>query len=94
MTIRLVCPYCYTNDIKPYGYDRHKIKRRYRCASCKKTFQNHYDSVGSEPGIESKIVNLIIKGETYLSVSNILGVSSKKIARAIRIYRKLEKGHK
>lgn len=91
MTSCLTCPYCNAENIKPNGFDRHKIKRRYRCKSCSKSFQNCYDSVGSEPGVERKIMMLINDGKTYLSVSSILGVSSKKIARSVRNHREMAK---
>jgi len=55
-----------------------------------KTFQNCYDAVGSKPGIELEIMKLINDGKTYLIISSILGVSSKKIARAVRNNRALK----
>lgn len=86
----LACPYCNNLNIKPNGFDRHKAKRRFLCVCCRRSFQEKYDFVGSKPGIEHEIMILIDNGKTYHVISSTLGVSSKKIATAVRNFRNRE----
>ncbi|WP_350262748.1 hypothetical protein AAF463_24035 (plasmid) [Pantoea sp. BJ2] len=56
-----------------------------------KTFQREYEFIGSIPGIEDDIIALRKAGKTYLAITAIIGVSSKRISSAVRKYRLSQK---
>lgn len=81
-----MCPHCHCKNARPYGYARDKVRRRYRCHNCNRTFHTDYlKQHHSDPGIGNEIWRRICSGDTYEKISKDLKVSSKTIAAMVRV---------
>lgn len=79
-----LCPLCNSDQSRPIGYARDKIRRRYYCISCLRTFHTEYKNpIPPKIFLENEILEKILKGQTYKQICLELKVSSKTIAKIV-----------
>ena len=76
-TIKVTCPICGTEDVVRHG-TLPKGEQRFRCRNTdctKNTFILNYTSLGRQPGIADKIINMAMNASGIRDTARVLGIS-------------------
>ena len=72
--IEIKCRYCDCYDLVKNGHSKKGIQR-YRCKSCKKTFQNDYSYNAWKPGVKEQIEQQTLNSSGVRDISRNLKIS-------------------
>lgn len=76
------CPFCeQTDSVKKHGHGKHQ---RYRCQTCKRTFQLDYSYRACQPGMKAKIVDLAMNNAGIRDTARALHVSINAVVRTLK----------
>ncbi|BDC99223.1 transposase-like zinc-binding domain-containing protein [Persicobacter psychrovividus] len=74
----ITCKHCQSNDIVKNGH-RSNGDQRWRCKSCRKSFQVTYRSNAYVPGIEDKIDEMTLNASGVRDIARVLKISKYKV---------------
>lgn len=74
----IVCPSCKSTDLVKNGHSK-KGTQRYRCKSCKKSFQADYSYRAWEPGMKAKIDSQILNSSGVNDTARILKINKNTV---------------
>lgn len=86
-TIDVKCRFCnQTDDVKKHGTGC-RDHQRYRCQSCRKTFQIDYTYRACKPGMKEQIVDLAMNNAGIRDTARALHISINSVVRALKNFR-------
>ncbi|SPW31507.1 Transposase and inactivated derivatives [Edwardsiella tarda] len=75
------CPFCgQTDPVKKHGY----AHQRYRCQSCKRTFQLDYAYRACQPGMKVQLIDLAMNNAGIRDTARALHISVNAIVRTLK----------
>ena len=78
------CPFCGQADpVKKHGYAK-RGHQRYRCQSCKRTFQLDYAYRACQPGMKEQIVDLAMNNAGIRDTARALHISINAVVRTLK----------
>jgi transposase-like protein len=85
VTIALKCPFCGSEDVRPYGTSNGK--KRYACnnpACSHKTFYAEYSYNGCKPDVKKAIIKWAADGAGVRATARELGVSTDTVIKELK----------
>lgn len=80
----VLCPVCQ----QPEAVYRHSTAtdgaQRYRCTTCRRTFQLHYRHKVHEPGTRARILDLALNGSGIRDTARVLRISPQTVLSALK----------
>jgi len=77
--VPVLCPVCQ----QPEAVYRHGKAtdgtQRYRCVTCRRTFQLQYRQKAHEPGVRAKITAMALNGSGIRDTARVLGISAQTV---------------
>lgn len=78
------CPFCERPDaVKKHGLDNTGYQR-YRCQSCRRTFQPDYAYRACQPGMKEQIVDLAMNNAGIRDTARALHISINAVVRTLK----------
>lgn len=77
-TIALHCRYCNATDLVKNGHSENGIQR-YRCNTCKRSFQLHYTYNAHKPHLKDQIDELTLNGSGVRDISRVLKINKNTV---------------
>lgn len=73
-TTTITCPNCQSSDVQKNGHCENGTQR-WRCKTCKKSFQLTYSYKAREPGVKDQIDQLTLNSSGVNDTARVLGIS-------------------
>jgi transposase len=83
------CPFCQSQDTVKNGHSRNG-EQRWRCNTCKKSFQLNFVYNANKPGVHEKIFEMTINASGVRDIGRTLKISPDTVSRALKKKRKIE----
>ena len=77
-TTDILCPDCNYSSIQKNGHSENGTQR-WRCKSCKESFQLNYRYKAREPGVKEQIDTLILNSSGVRDTARILGINKNTV---------------
>ena len=75
----VICPACQQPDAVYRHGKASDGTQRYRCSTCRRTFQLRYRHKVHEPGVRAKITDLALNGRGIRDTARVLGISPQTV---------------
>ena len=80
---KITCPQCNKNDLVKNGHSENGTQR-YRCKSCKKSFQIDYTYNAWSPGVKEQINVQTLNSSGVRDISRNLGISKSTVISELK----------
>ena len=77
------CNFCGSEDLVKNGHSENGTQR-WRCNSCKKSFQLLYKNKAYEPGIKEQIIELTLNGSGVRDISRTLHINRNTVMSELK----------
>ncbi|WP_291970399.1 IS1 family transposase [Candidatus Symbiopectobacterium sp.] len=78
------CPFCeQTSPVKKHGYGK-SVHQRYRCQSCKRTFQLDYTYRACQPEMTDQLIDLAMNNAGIRDTARALDISINAVVRTLK----------
>ena len=77
------CTHCQSDDTVKNGHSENGTQR-WRCNTCKKSFQLTYHNTAWEPGIKEKIFELTLNSSGVRDISRTLHINRNTVMKALK----------
>ena len=77
------CPHCESGDLVKNGHSENGTQR-WRCNSCKKSFQLTYQKKAYEAGIKEKIIELTLNSSGVRDISRTLQINKNTVVSVLK----------
>ncbi len=81
--VSVKCIHCRAEDLVKNGH-RPNGDQRWRCNSCKKSFQTSYRYNANQPGVKEQIVELTLNSSGVRDIGRILNISKDTVCRVLK----------
>ena len=81
--IHIACPYCQRENLVKNGHSENGTQR-YRCNSCKRSFQWEYTYQAWQPGTKEQIEAQTLIGSGVRDISRTLGIAKNTVSAALK----------
>jgi transposase len=82
-SIHIDCPYCQRDDLVKNGHSENGTQR-YRCNSCKRSFQWEYTYPAWLPGTKEQIETQTLNGSGVRDISRNLGIAKNTVIAELK----------
>ena len=77
------CPFCGSEDLVKNGHSENGTQR-WRCNSCKKSFQLTYTNKAWEPGVKEQIIELTLNSSGVRDISRVLHINRNTVMSELK----------
>ena len=77
------CTECGSEDLVKNGHSENGTQR-WRCKTCKKSFQLQYSYIARKPGIKEQIPELTLNSSGVRDISRILGINKNTVISVLK----------
>ena len=79
----LQCPHCSSSDLQKNGHSENGTQR-WRCVSCRKSFQLFYSYNARKPGVKEQITVLTLNSSGVRDIGRILGINKNTVVAELK----------
>jgi transposase len=77
------CPHCSSSDLQKNGHSENGTQR-WRCNSCRKSFQLSYRYNARKPGVKEQIIELTLNSSGVRDIGRILNISNNTVVSELK----------